>query len=240
MRHYVLQIIFIISSFSSTAQSYQPLLVPDRTWVVATSYSYEQCLGYLPPWSDCTIRQQYFLSGDTIIQGLQYQQCMRQSFSLSSSATGPFTLGLPEYSGAVREDIDNRKVYAYDTSIQSEVLLYDFNLLPGEEVIVRLNPFWAQSSNYAMIVDTVFWLPDGRKKWILNGTQEMVEGVGMSSGLFPSEICFEACTFLACLSENGVPVFEEIIGRSSFSLPLQPAIFKLYRKKSRFLLPYHK
>jgi hypothetical protein len=39
--------------------------------------------------------------------------------------------------------------------------------------------------------------------------QQLVEGVGMNHGLFPSYPCFEGCVYLGCLKQDGIAVFDE-------------------------------
>lgn len=205
---YLLLLFYIGLAQFSNAQTYRPLLVPGRVWVVGTYHAYEQCLMYgLPPWSDCTLRNRLFLLGDTLIQGISYQKLMRQSFSIGSSWAGPFTLTAPYYYGALREDSSARKVFAYVTTFQNEVLLYDFGLQQGDTCTLRYEAFAGSSSIEAVSVDTVFTLPDGRKKWKLYNGLEQVEGVGMSTGLLYQPPCFEVCDYLACLREQDIPVF---------------------------------
>ncbi|MCC6410640.1 MAG: T9SS type A sorting domain-containing protein [Saprospiraceae bacterium] len=191
------------------AQNYQPMLEPDREWVVGTWYAYEQCLFVFPPWSDCTSRERFVLEGDTVIQGETYYKCLRQEFSLASGWQGPFTLGSKQYLGAVREDLVAKKVYAWAPALQTDVLLHDFSLGIGDTAVVCLDPFTEATTFYPLVADSVFTLPDGRTKWFVNTSLELVEGVGMNSGLFPTYPCFEVCIGMVCLKDNGVAVLDD-------------------------------
>ena len=183
--------------------TYRPLLDPQRSWLGVTSWAYEQCNMYLPPNSDCQTRALYFLQGDTVIQGTAYQKCIRQDFSIASSWDVIFNLSAPVFHAALREDTLDRKVYLFDAESETEKLLYDFSMTIGDTAYVAA----AGNSEYKMVVDSVMVLPDGRKKWIINQYQEMVEGIGMGEGLFPAPICFEVCHYLACVQDNGIPIF---------------------------------
>ncbi len=164
---------------------------------------------YLPPWSDCTTRQLYSLQGDTVLQGISYKKCFKQDFSLASGWQSSFTLTPPNYIGALREDTNARKVFAFNPYLGQEVLMYDFALEQGDTLAVLLQPFEAQNDQPRLFpIDSVTTLPDGRKKWHLEGYIEMVEGAGYSVGLFPGEICFEVCSNMNCVKEGGLTLFD--------------------------------
>lgn len=209
MRIFLVFMLFWASSRTS-AQSYHKLLQPDRNWTVGTSLAYEQCFTEgLPPWSDCTTREQFCPGADTLIGGVQYRKYMRRSFSLSSSWAGPFILSAAEYAGALREDSLERKVYVYVPARQQEELLYDFSVTEGDTFHFCLFPFSSAPSLSGAVVDSVRFLPDGRKKLYLQDRQEMVEGIGSCTGLFHAPPCFEACQYLACVSDGGSALFDE-------------------------------
>lgn len=205
-RLYALFILILKLCFvEAQSAAYHPLLQPGRVWVTATQYAYEQCAMYFPPWSDCTVREQLFMEGDTVIEGIHYQKCMRQGFSLTSGWMFPFLLSSPAYYAALREDIVERKVYIFDELTHTEVLMYDFTLEAGASAEF----YRAGGGILPVVVNNVSELPDGRRKWTVNQYQEMVEGVGMGEGLFPQYLCFEVCSYLACLKEGGIAYYDE-------------------------------
>ncbi|MCC7246083.1 MAG: T9SS type A sorting domain-containing protein [Saprospiraceae bacterium] len=189
----------------SLAQSYKPVLVPGREWTVGTSLAYEQCFqAGLPPWSDCTYRTLNFMSGDTLVAGTNYQKWMERSFSVSSSWQGPFTLSQPMLKALVREDTTQRHLYMWQPDMNQEVLLADFSLTTGQQATI-----WKPESQTftTLQVDSTWLLPDGRRKWVFGQYFELVEGVVWGHGLSRTEICFEACTSLACVTQQDTAMF---------------------------------
>ena len=74
----------------------------------------------------------YYLAQDTIINNYTYTAVTRQTTKVPEGVY-PFTIPEPEYVAAVRFTND-RKVYIYYDN--TEYLLYDFNVQPGDELTV--------------------------------------------------------------------------------------------------------
>ena len=74
----------------------------------------------------------YYLAQDTIINNYTYKAVTRQTTKVPEGVY-PFTIPEPEYVAAVRFT-DDRKVYIYYDN--TEYLLYDFNVQPGDELTV--------------------------------------------------------------------------------------------------------
>lgn len=105
----------VLTNTLTHAQPYQPI-PDDAHWVV-------QCFQFNPePWPGTTAVTwlNYRVGQDTILNGMDYKNI---NISVDGTAYGSF---------AIRQVIEDRRVYVllYDTN--EEYLLYDFSLQPGE------------------------------------------------------------------------------------------------------------
>lgn len=194
-----LVLLLVLMPFLAFGQQNIPLLKDGNIWRVARA-----AINHPPdPW--WIIKQQYYLNGDTLINGINYKKLY--SCDYSPSLYNLF------YLGGMREDSLNR-IYVYVDSnnftfnpiIQpnTEYLVYDFGLNVGDTI--RL--FNMQDSILILqTVDSVFIGNRYRKRWQLvdefNSPKKVwIDGIGDITGLFfPLEHCFEETQMLTCFEE---------------------------------------
>lgn len=119
--NFQLIIIAVFFPFLSVAQDYFPFPKDSAVW-----YSVRSWPEYDPPppvWYSTT---KFEANGDTTINDIIYTQ-------LFSSAALDRT---PYYHGAYRVDSLNERVYFIDEFDNTETLLYDFKLVPGDTIII--------------------------------------------------------------------------------------------------------
>ncbi len=166
-------VLLFLSFLSVRGQSwiYQPF-PSSMTIYVTTQTDYSS-----PPSVYNTYRTE--IVGDTIIGAYTYQKLY--------SGTGPFSV-----SGAVRNDVLNKKVFLYSVSTGMETLLYDFNLAVGDTVnryngygfyqplvagavsgspLVKIDTAWVTS------IDSVMLPHDGlyHKRFNFSGTMKNID-----------------------------------------------------------------
>ena len=153
----------------------------------------------------------YYLAQDTIINNYTYTAVTRQTTKVPEGVY-PFTIPEPEYVAAVRFT-DDRKVYIYYDN--TEYLLYDFNVQPGDELTVfaGINHYHSHHTN-TIRVDEVFGteislsvFPDfyGDVRPACFGVTKWVEGVGDLCGFITGADCglSEYQTALLCAYKDG-------------------------------------
>lgn len=153
----------------------------------------------------------YYLAQDTIINNYTYTAVTRQTTKVPEGVY-PFTIPEPEYVAAVRFT-DDRKVYIYYDN--TEYLLYDFNVQPGDELTVfaGINHYHSHHTN-TIRVDEVFGteislsvFPDfsGDERPACFGVTKWVEGVGDLCGFITGADCglSEYQTALLCAYKDG-------------------------------------
>lgn len=153
----------------------------------------------------------YYLAQDTIINNYTYRAVTCQTTKVPEGVY-PFTIPEPEYVAAVRFT-DDRKVYIYYDN--TEYLLYDFNVQPGDELTVfaGINHYHSHHTN-TIRVDEVFGteislsvIPDfyGDERPTCFGVTKWVEGVGDLCGFITGADCglSEYQTALLCAYKDG-------------------------------------
>ena len=125
----ILFITLVVTAFNLGAQDYEyiPFATEDALWSVSD--------------------EKYSLYGDTVINGIKYSKVYRQE----ESEAFEFDISKAEYFCAIRNDIENKRVYGvykddlpvkyhkniqYDRTEGKEFLLYDFSLNMGDTVSV--------------------------------------------------------------------------------------------------------
>jgi Secretion system C-terminal sorting domain len=152
----------------------------------------------------------YYINGDTLINGFVYKQIYKKGVYYSFSHGGPPISNCPADSWYVNTSPDlllrsfNKKMYVrlnlqYDTL---EYLLYDFDLSLGDTL-----PYTYNNSHGNLVVASIdsFYTPYGyRKKFNLANTfpdYALIEGIGFSEGLL-ERVQWESRIGLNCYSLN--------------------------------------
>jgi hypothetical protein len=192
-------LIFMFTGFHLKAQNFTAFTDTAKIWSVLYSYDDGE------NWNQYT--RTYIFSGDTVIEGVQYKKLY--------AATDPAALQWNVH-GAMRQD--GHQVFYYNFSEESEQMIYDFSLIPGDTLTtVTFGPF-----NCAVIlesVDTVTLLNNEERErfvFVLENTNDCIdfgfidiwlEGIGSTKGLIPNYIqqqliCCSEEDVLLCITEN--------------------------------------
>jgi hypothetical protein len=183
-------------SFISTSDS-------SDTWMDVNSCTDFNCYN--------TFTNRYTIEGDTLIANIQYakifvktkhQQGSDQSTWCTESTTYDY-----HYFGAIREN--GKKIYVIpDFFNPIEYLAYDFNLtigdtMPSPDGNSSVNP----SNQIIHSIDSVLVYGSYRKRYLVNSTKFVIEGIGASTGLFnPLDFQASYCNMqMLCYSENDIP-----------------------------------
>jgi hypothetical protein len=152
--------------------------------------------------------KKYFIQGDSVLNSIEYRKVYVENDSVIS---------LGSFYALIREDSNEKKIYAIHKDSINEHLLYDFSLDIGDEAIV----FPLESEVYSGpvsvkvdSVDSIYIYDDYRRKLHISGveendffSEEWIEGIGSSFGLFGSGlsgiVIFDAYyPFLLCYEQN--------------------------------------
>ena len=144
---------------------------------------------------------------DTIINSLIYRKLDVLYVETVSGSCCP----APGYRGALREDIDSKKVYFIPPGATTEQLLYDFNLEVGDSLKGYLENT-PECANIVSSIDSVLVNNFYHKRWGFGGSVSIIEGVGSTFGLINMlNICLTGNPMisLTCMQHNGLTIFPE-------------------------------
>ena len=152
------------------------------------------------------------LKGDTIINSLKYHKLHTPYIESHTSGSCNFpTIG---YKGALREDVQQKKVYYIPPFETTERLLYDFNMQIGDTVEGYTQEQFQNSVNTVIAIDSVLINGQDHKRWLLNTCYDeyLIEGVGATFGLIErSNDCMtDLADFkLLCFRNGGSSIFPD-------------------------------
>ncbi len=179
------------------------------------------------------IHYEYFISGDTAI-GTNLYKKLYSTGIVVQYISGPFTCPgwcgnnfqysyfNDVYTGGLRQDISNKKVYFIPPGAMQDTLLYDFNLNVGDLLPPSYNNTPLTSNNYVESIDSVLIGNNYHKcfKISSHGNHNyvsIIEGIGSTYGLlWRLETPFEAFNDLTCVSINALTVFPDTLASCSF------------------------
>jgi Secretion system C-terminal sorting domain len=178
MRNFFALIFFISLSTTVQAQTYTPMLENGKIW----NMQYETWTVGIPN-STITTLYGYFIDGTTTFNATSYY-ILRDSRN-----TDVYYL---------REDIANKKVFLYDTSNNTEKLLYDFNVQIGDVFnAAKLNPSLTAAEKTVVAIGTEMKFGINTKVYTLasgnnSNCIRIYEGIGFSpEGLIDDPIWCE-------------------------------------------------
>jgi len=141
----------------------------------------------------------YYLDGDTAIEGMLYKKLRVSELDVWGSNYSN------SYIGAIREDLQIRKVFFYPNYPEEEFLLFDYSLNVGDTLDSYLG-----SDAVIFAVDSVLVGNQLHKRMmyslgIFPDTLALIEGVGMTNGLLQSlyDNTFETTSHLTCFEVSG-------------------------------------
>ena len=162
---------------------------------------------------------QYFISGDTLINGLLYKKITKMGVVYIQDIQGYCTNIIDyyytiNYAGAYRNDSVNKKVYGMFYIFTSDTLLYNFNLNLGDTLPPSALNNPARGTNVVTGLDSVLIGNHYHKRFAIswanwyNSHVSLIEGIGSTYGLFGLLTPIgQQGTTLYCVVENGQTVY---------------------------------
>ncbi len=177
-----LSVLLVIMSLSVYSQEYIPLAREGQHWIIMVYDYQEEDLLYL--W-------EYYMTGDTIINDLEYKTVHKRNLDKSNWYSPPFT-GEEDYYpvGAVRDNMSDRKAYAvlfenYISDfcpVNADYLLYDFSLSINDTVDFCSFIGWDDTNLISEIYDDIRY---DQNTIVFNSSEhDYLEGIGSPFGLF--------------------------------------------------------
>lgn len=194
MKSKLLIIFFILLAFTSKSQNY---FENDACWTTYTVNIFTNMVEY---------KNQYFLSGDTLLNGKTYKKVVGRS---------PNNLQNPTYfAGSIREEAGKvfKQFTDYETQVVGEFLLYDFNVKVGDTIYSTATSGELSRKPVVTKIDTIELLTgQKRKRFFFSGASEWIEGIGCFGGLFSQT--YEHATNgkienLVCFKQNGTEYYK--------------------------------
>lgn len=194
MRNYLL-IFMLLSCLKLCGQTYFGFPDSNAVWNV----THLSMSGY-------TALNPYFIFGDTLINGHFYKKIYQSEDSFPNS-------GNAVYKAAVRDT--NQQWYFVFNDSNVELLMYDFNLAPGDTVVINNNQ-WSQSELRVNAIDSVFLAGQYRKRMKMSFTYDLsghsyenwIDGIGSTLGLLDAGLSI-VCEGkeLSCFHENELLIY---------------------------------
>lgn len=205
-----LAFLFAVSLTALQAQTpYHPLLVQGRTWDVFDTPAEPEVCPY-------TAAYQFFIGGDTLLNGVSYKKVLRHP--ILSSVPFPFcgwfyldTSVIYQNGFFLREDTLARKVYLLAPDNPDESVLFDFSLQAGDTLK------YPDGLEYPVreLGDFVLTNGDVRKQFIfddgLGFSNAYIEGIGYTYGPFNRVYYpFEGWEITTCVRDGGEELYNNV------------------------------
>ncbi len=201
MKPTLLILTFLIFLINGNSQEYHPIVNETNNWSVVSGG-----IGAILKVC-CVETNHYRFVGDTTIQTTDYKKILSSTDSINQTW---------ETIGFIREDTIQKKVWIRDLE-NKEGLVYDFDLLLGEEITLY-NPFFWDTLTYNVSeIDSILIQTEYRKIFTLKNegwAEKWIEGIGSEFGIVNCNIYGLAGGFreLLCFSDNNIqymnPKFE--------------------------------
>jgi hypothetical protein len=185
------------------SQSYTPF--PESGVIWTQDHAGVSCYN---PLNLCSTYQ-YTYQGDTVISGKSYRTLYKSGYYFDENLIPSYFI---EYSGALRQEIENKTVYFVERETDQEQLLYDFNLNQGDTIPVAYNNQYVIA--IVASIDSVIVGSQYRKRFILEntatGASELIEGIGSNAGLLEPLFQFEENYILRCYNLSDSIYYPEL------------------------------
>jgi len=193
MRKIYAIILFVTIPLIPKAQTY---LGSDACWTVFTHnmFTYKD------------YKNQYFLSGDTLINSKIYKKVIGRSPNNLQQQT--------YYMGAIREEAGKifQQYTDFETNVISEYLLYDFNVKVGDTIHSTAPSGPLSRQPIVTKIDTIeLQTGEKRKRFYFDSYIIWIEGIGCTGGFFlhNHEVLTNGDTpNLVCFKQNGIEYFK--------------------------------
>ncbi|NTV84724.1 MAG: hypothetical protein HGA23_10560 [Bacteroidales bacterium] len=184
IRPILCMLFFTFLSLMVQPQSYDSLVVENAQWQLIWDYDET-------PWED--EMSGWLLRGDTLVNGLQYKKLYQRAFEEPNSEI----ITSESLFGFLREDVENRKVYAYDIIpgwlgcdiLNQEYLLFDFSLAVGDTTQMCMLTEQIGGPVVLTEIQNYFVYGKERKAFSYGGyAVDFIEGIGHAQGLMESPV----------------------------------------------------
>jgi hypothetical protein len=198
MKKYLLLLIVAISTQITFAQ-YRPLPMQNAEWINWGGL-------YLLSCPTCTfVNYKYYTDGDTIINSTTYVKIKKTELPAINDVSI-----YPTYTGAIRQDTLNKKIYIVLADSTTERILYDFSLQVGDTINSVLHDLASDCVGFNIetisSIDSILINGNYHKRFNVQGSCNSVsyiEGIGSYYGLiFPNRLD-EKESHLSCTKVNG-------------------------------------
>jgi len=192
---------FLSVALQYSYAQYKPLPMQNAEWI---NYGGINLLGC----PQCTfVQYKYFTDGDTLINNQSYVKIKKtESPSLNDVSS------YPTYTGAIRQDTLNKKIYVILSDSTTENILYDFSLQVGDTVKSVLHTLASDcfgfNSETIVSIDSIQVNGNYHRVFHFQGSctgpngGSYIEGIGSDFGLlFPNRMD-ETESHLSCLKVN--------------------------------------
>ncbi len=177
--------IFFSGGIKLNAQAYIPFPDSNYAWNDMYTIYDAPCIPFG--------QRQFYISGDTLINSFTYHKLYVNESTGNLWCTGNVNQYLHVLTSCIRQDIPQKKVYAFDFVNSVDTLLYDFNLTLG--TVYPKTLFTDDSVLYVTRIDTTL-LGDGMNHQIfffsrfqpcaggdsISNDLALIEGVGFTTG----------------------------------------------------------
>ena len=192
----------------SSAQTYIPF--PDSNAIWTSSRTDVTC----PDPLYLCYNNQNTLNGDTVIGSYTYKKIYSAGYS--QNPIYPYnTTYYHGYTGAIRNDIAEKKVYFVPSNTTTDTLFYDFSLVVGDTLPVT----YIYSANFPQpcTISSIDSIYSGGlyRKWYniynpdIGNLTSYIEGIGNTGGLFESIYYPEGYSDLLCFIQNDSILYPE-------------------------------
>jgi len=197
MKHKVLLRLVMLSLFmafcvgSSAQEDYEPFIKTGKTW-------------YCMDEEDENIIFCYMVSGDTVINNTKYAKILFRNCTPKVSEW--------EFFAAMREDVENRKVYYLKSQFENERLMYNFNLEEDGSYFYEEKCGWEYYDSKWVVVKNInrrfyeyvwFYVDENDERSSIIGLDFFIEGIGFQYNPIDIDTWPNSfCRFVACFEND--------------------------------------
>ena len=214
-------LIFSIFTICIKAQTsiYHPFPDSNAVWCCESGNS-NGCCGCVNFQSHST----YQISGQTLIGGILYNRLLHYEIT-TDQCTADTLIDTTTY--YIRQDTALKKVWMYDSSINGDTILFDFDLHVGDTLDAS-KEYWTHyfnSSNYWIVISIDSIIINGQYRKRFNYempnnpgcTSSMIEGIGPIHGIFyQPPTCFEYGAYLDVFIQDNLVLICQTIDTSFY------------------------
>ncbi len=198
-------LILLFASITVAQAQYKPLPMQNAEWYQDGGIALLSC-------PTCTfVNYKYYTDGDTLINAQTYVKIKK----IEVPNINDVSL-FPSYTGAIRQDTLNKKIYVVLTDSTTEHILYDFSLHVGDTINSVLHTLVAGHLGFntetIYLIDTIQVNGNDHRVFHFQGSctgngGSYIEGIGSEFGLlFPNLMDMEE-SHLNCLKINNQPYY---------------------------------